>query len=158
MFRQLQKEIEAKIPEEAMLGGCLYFAAYAQKLIGAEVLAGTASWRTVDSDIGSADYFQYLYTEQATIPQLDEADNGAIVALPEMHIWNFYKGQYLDLTTKFWPAHCEQILGRRWPGRKPPDVFYGKPQPSFGPHPLWQYIPNKQATKIANDLIPKLDL
>jgi len=158
---EVQVQIEALVPR-ARAGGCLYYAAWAKKLLGAQVLAGTAGWRMVDVDDGvTGTHFQYLYTETKddpdfTLLEVKEDKSGSVdleIAMPEIHIWNLWCGQYVDLTTKHWPEACKSLAGLDWPGKPPPQVFMGPPSHSNRKFPQWEYIRNTQATALANKLV-----
>ena len=152
---EVQAQIEAVVPR-AQAGGCLYYAAWVKKLLGAQIVAGSAGWRIVDVDDGkNGTHFQYLYTENPNNPDfklLEAKEHELVVAMPEIHIWNLWCGQYVDLTTKHWPEACKSLSGLDWPGKRPPPVFLGPPIHSNRKFPQWQYIRNTQATALANKL------
>ena len=102
---------------------CLYHALAVNKILGAPVLAGSSQWRFTSLDDGkNSTHFSYMFTPSTTIvPLLLEG------ILPEMHIWNFYEGKVLDLTTKYLPTQCINLLDRIWEKELlPPDYYFGE--------------------------------
>lgn len=110
---------------------CLWWAYFTVEVlqkedINAQIQAGTAYWPilTEEQDDGvSPNQFGYLF----------EYNKNAIFKiiqghLPEMHVWAAVakENTIIDVTTKFWPERCMQMISRRWLAPKPPDYLWAK--------------------------------
>lgn len=91
--------------------------------------AGTCYWPRLDEDQddGTNPHLQFGYAWSPDDPRSKQATlNGY---LPEIHVWagDPATGMIIDPTTGFFPAQCQALLGRDWPGTRPPTVFWGGP-------------------------------
>jgi hypothetical protein len=142
-MRKLVKQIT---PERVSLeGACLYHAIAARMILGREclILAGNASWKFTTFDDGTnPTHFSYVYTPGIYVP-------GSV--MPEMHVWNYYEGKMLDITTCYWPAQCLKLIGEEFSQSLiPPDFHYGAAAEETG---LWYYEPSKDATQLAIQML-----
>lgn len=87
------------------------------------IQAGDAMWPRVrpEQDDGvSPTHFSYVWDKHEA---MDKILRGIF---PEIHVWvGIPESQtIIDLTTKYWPERCQQLIGCDWPGDKPPDYLW----------------------------------
>ena len=133
------------IPEGAPLEQtCLYHAMAACNVLGpaCKLVAGSAHWRITYNDTGSNPlFFSYEFTPGFTL-------EGSM--MPEMHVWNTYKGKVLDLTTKYTPIQCKNMLGVDF-DLTLPEYLYAKADDKKKER--WAYYEKPAATQMANQMV-----
>jgi len=144
----IRQQTEIFLPKGIPIeGSCIYHALAARIILGSEcsIIAGDSSWKFTNFDNGyNTTHFTYQFT-----PGVLRFGS----AMPEMHVWNVYKGKYLDLTTRYASSQCKKLIGHEFEKNlMPPDYFYGEP---VGPDGQWLYKPSRDATKLANMMIAK---
>lgn len=126
------------IPAQA---ACIQHAYAAQRILGAPIVAGSCSWKYTDFDDGSnATHFSYTFNPDVANIML------ALGLLPEVHVWNFWRGKVLDFTTRYLKAQVRTVAELEWDTKDPPDYFWGKRE---HPKKRWAYIHNPHATELA---------
>lgn len=126
----------------AIHGACLYHALAAQKLLGAEVVAGSLSWKFTSLDNGSnPTHFSYIFEPHKVPLYL------ALGVFPEMHVWNVLNGKVLDFTTCYLPKQASLLCGFAWETLiLPPDYHFGKTKNKTQD---FLYVENPIATQLA---------
>ena len=121
---------------------CIHHAVAAKAVLGARIVAGSASWRYTEVATGTnPTHFSYVFEVG---PAKEQWEGGV---LPEMHVWSHYNGGVLDLTTRYLPEQCQELAGLTWDIAKPPDYFFGK---SKHKNFKWAYKEHPTATALAN--------
>ena len=110
--------------------GCLYWAdtvvnQLAARGISAIIQAGSLMWpriRPEQDDGVSPTHFSYVWDAHSPLTMSRVRQR----LLPEMHVWAAIPmaNEIIDLTTKFLPHQCKQIIGYDWPGDLPPDYLW----------------------------------
>ena len=130
------------VPIEA---ACLYHAIAARMILGEEckIVAGSSSWKFTNFDNGrNPTHFTYEYTNSLNFPES---------SMPEIHIWNEYKGKVLDLSTRYLPDQIENFLGYTFEENLIPPLFHhGEKEGGSG---QWLYKEIKEATNLANRMV-----
>ena len=134
-------------------GACLHHALAAQHLLGARIAAGSSTWRYTNKDNGkNPTHFTYLFGSGEAAASL------LANCVPEIHIWNIYKGAVLDFTTRYLPQQALRLAGLEWRTLPPPDYFLGKPTHRNN---RWGYSQKEEATLFAmmwaRNLHPMID-
>ncbi len=150
---QVLAENWMKTFDQPIVGGrCLFFAVAAQECLGAKVIAGSAQWQFKEDDGVSSTHFAYMFDTQ-----LKEGDRRFQLVeseLPEMHVWNFWNGKILDLSTKYLPEQLRLGLDEGWDRRfAVPPIYYG---PWSDVRQRVNYIQNRRATEMAFGFINDL--
>ena len=117
-------------------GNCLYVAACTVEAIKASGLraviqAGTcywprltpeAKWEVIQQDPNEVNVFGYEW-EPATLATLVKMARNE---LPEMHCWAAIpdRNEIVDLTSGQFPEQCRRLIGKDWPGVRPPDWLW----------------------------------
>jgi len=134
-------------------GGCLFYAAVANVLLGAQVVAGSAQWQFRKDDGVSNTHYSYMFGTPAAPG--DEMSRFGVGGLPEMHVWNALGGKVFDMSTIELPELVRRALGRGF------DAVYTPPSIYYGP---WRkkskiiYTPYVAATKLALEKIEELGI
>jgi len=152
LVREAREFFARKFPDIPEHAGCLFLAVsmievarrHGRRLV---LQAGTASWRRVrpDQDDGvSATHFSYEWEPWSEQTHQRIADG----LLPEMHVWvaDPETQEMIDISSKYFPRQCMEMLGVDWPGDLPPDYLWmkaGTVQESC------RYIPYEEATIVA---------
>jgi len=131
----------------ATYGACVFHAIAANQILGAKIVAGSLSWKFTSLDDGSnPTHFSYIFEPHKMGLYLARG------ILPEMHVWNTWDKQTLDLTTKYMPEQAMRLCGFRWePSLLPPEYFHGE---SEGKDHL--YKPDMLATRFILERISSL--
>jgi hypothetical protein len=139
--------------DQPMLGGrCIYFAIVARDLLGADIIAGSAQWQFRDDDGVASTHFAYMFNQE--LQPRDQQFKIAESRLPEMHVWNLLDDKFLDLSTKYLPEQLRLGLGRDWDQQYAiPPIYFGNARTEDN---KIIYIPNKQATELANKFINEM--
>lgn len=145
--------ISAALPPEVQIGACLYHAvAMSRVLPGCQIIAGSYSWKFTHKDDGqNATHFSCIFDNRAqqqaarilTTPDLIKD----LPHFPEMHVFNYYQGKVLDISTRWIPQFAQKIG----------DFFFDdvlRPPPYLWDVPVhkakrWLYVPHPIATQLA---------
>lgn len=113
---------------EVMAQACLYHAMAMCAVLreaGYDAIpqAGDAGWQRIpdEDDDGICDTaFGYEWHDDEAEPLWRQG------LMPEMHCWVAIPDtkEIIDITTRYWPQACQAIMGKGWPGPKPPDFLW----------------------------------
>lgn len=160
MVKAIRKEMQCwydrqPILDKGPIGGyCLWWAHHTCKVLcraglRAQIQAGTAYWPIIteaQDDGVSPNQFGYCFewNLQASLKIL----NGL---LPEMHVWVAIGADTIvDVTTKYWPERCLQMIGKQWQCHKPPDYLWVTAESM--PERV-TYHPNMRAIELAYQIL-----
>lgn len=162
---KIREWVEAQLETVDKRQACMQHAWAVYRFLGAPIVAGSASWKFTDYDNGSNpthvsfEYEQYLAEVAADdlnpiAKELLRANGHPDhVVLPEMHVWNMYKGQTLDISTGSFTKMAE-LIGEQWTRSLPPEYHFGKAEHKKR---TWSYRPNTDATALARECAASLE-
>lgn len=145
-------------------GACLFWAGFARGYlnahynVGAELVAGTMSWRAVaeeDDDGRSPTHFSYVWEPDHPLSQA-ALERGL---LPEMHVWVTIPatGEIIDLSTRYFANRATRFMGIRWTAPKPPPYLWSATLPEgvlYAPDPLATVFAGALFALQADDIPP----
>lgn len=131
---------------------CLYHAVAIESIIKAPIMAGSYSWK-FRQNIGhdGSTHFSCLFEDDARELTrkllVEDTSSRDVLTLPEMHVWNSYQGQVLDISTLHIPEYAKQSQNISFePSMIPPPYFLGK---AVHRNERWIYRPDPLATQLA---------
>jgi hypothetical protein len=149
--RKIVKIIQDDEPTFDLRKACMHHAWAFSKITGAQIVAGSASWKFTNLDDGmNPTHFSYEFEQYC------KEQGGHLLIdkhLPEMHVWNLYQGKTLDICSGYFPFMAEQA-GFIWDAEKPPAYHFGKPIHKKG---RFSYRPNPAATKLAHVILNEIE-
>ena len=137
--------------------GCLQFAWAVQRVTGARIAAGSASWLYLGKDDEhSTTHVSYefeLFMQEVAEGKV-EFDFGGNV-LPEMHVWNIHQGRVLDISIQYFKTLATR-LGYTWTAAPLPDFYHGKAERMKHGRVVCSYRENRHATALATRLADRI--
>lgn len=141
---------------------CLFWALFTMRElhhlgIKGALQAGSAFWPRVTRAEFDANpdeqhtHFGYQWSPAEPLSQMSVS----LGNLPEVHVWVglVETQEILDFTTGYWPQNCLRVLGKGWPGPKPPEFYWG---PCSELPDLVHYAPERDASIFVGDLLKSL--
>lgn len=129
-IEQIQQQFERLRPDDLNpQAACLYWSIATILVLRSTnrtiLQAGTCLWPRIrpDQDDGTCNtHFGYKWD-----PDSEKSIYAvSIGALPEMHVWTAQpeSGLIIDMTTRFFPEQCKNLICGDWPGDLPPEYFW----------------------------------
>lgn len=155
-------------PDFVSVEGCCLYAAFATADILCHtrsfesgnykvlVQAGTVQWPRLDPDQDDGhpttmSHFSYVWEPHGPTG-LVELSYGR---MPEMHVWvavldqDIKTGWVVDITTRHLVSQCKSLIGKDWPGKRPPDFLWSRLRDI--PDRV-VYAPDETATRLAIEM------
>lgn len=150
---EARRTVERELTAEALPGACLYHAvALHMVLPEARIIAGSYSWRFTNKDDGkNPTNFSCIFDKKAqalTVELLANPDRlRDLPAFPEMHVFNYYQGKILDISTRWIPQFAQKACGFFFDEMlRPPPYLWDVP---IHKNKRWIYAPHPLATELA---------
>ncbi len=141
---------------------CLYWTFFTLKElwqlgVRGSIQSGSAYWPRVNRATYDAHpeeqstHFGYEWSPRSVASHVSVA----LGNLPEVHIWvGLVESQeILDLSTGYWPQACQKLIGKDWPGPRPPKFYWGR---ACEVPEMVVYRPNEPATVYAGKVLQTL--
>lgn len=152
-IREARMIVESELTSEALPGACLYHAVAMSKVLpGCLIIAGSYSWRFTNKDDGkNPTHFSCIFDRVAQAKTAEILQAPELIRnlgnFPEMHVFNYYQGKILDISTRWIPQFAQRIGSFFFDEQlRPPPYLWDVP---VHKNKRWMYVPHPLATKLA---------